>query len=184
MHLPKALIIFAIFAAGAVFAALAFFFFSPQWQPAPLSPAVATQTGQIASTGNNTSTYRNGTYDFGLTFPSDLFVHEYDEGEGTRSIAFEKEGEHLGFQMFITPDPYGPVTLPGIQSAFPALKMQGTESLTIGTGTPALAFASSVQGFGSTSELWFAHDGYLFEISTYPNLGPWLAQIIDTIRFP
>lgn len=86
--------------------------------------------------------------------------------------------------MFITPDPYGPVTLPGIQSAFPALKMQGTESLTIGTGTPALAFASSVQGFGSTSELWFAHDGYLFEISTYPNLGPWLAQIIDTIRFP
>jgi hypothetical protein len=32
--------------------------------------------------------------------------------------------------------------------------------------------------------LWFTHDGYLFEIETYPNLGPWLAHIIQTIRFP
>jgi hypothetical protein len=24
---------------------------------------------------------------------------------------------------------------------------------------------------------------YLFEITTYPDLGPWLAQIIETIRF-
>jgi hypothetical protein len=28
-----------------------------------------------------------------------------------------------------------------------------------------------------------SHNGYLFEITTYPNLGPWLTQIIDTIRF-
>ena len=48
-----------------------------------------------------------------------------------------------------------------------------------------------VGGFGfwgvrtlSDQELWFTHDGYLFEISTYPTLGPWLTPIINTIRFP
>jgi hypothetical protein len=32
--------------------------------------------------------------------------------------------------------------------------------------------------------LWFTHDGYLFEITTYPDRADWLKQIIDTIRFP
>jgi hypothetical protein len=184
MDLRKVVIVLATCAAAAVFAALALFFLSAPWRTAAVSPTAVIQSGQIASAGNNTSVYRNDMYDFVLAFPSDLSVHEYDEGEGTRTIAFEKEGEPVGFQMFITPDPADPITLPAIQNDFPGLEMQGTESLTIGTGTPALAFASSVQGFGSTSELWFAHDGYLFEITTYPNLGAWLAQIIDTTRFP
>ena len=55
--------------------------------------------------------------------------------------------------------------------------------MTVGTGTPAVAFASAVPDFGPTGDLWFTHDGYLFEIVTYPNLVPWLAKIIDTIRF-
>ena len=61
--------------------------------------------------------------------------------------------------------------------------MQDTESLTIGTGTPALPFASEEESFGLTRELWFTHGGYLFEVTTYPDLGPWLAQIINTIQF-
>jgi hypothetical protein len=67
---------------------------------------------------------------------------------------------------------------------FPTLEMEGTESLTVGTGTAAVAFASVVPGFGLDSEVWLAHDGYLFEIVTYPNLGSWLTKIINTIRFP
>jgi hypothetical protein len=67
---------------------------------------------------------------------------------------------------------------------FPTLKMQGTESVTIGTGTPALAFASNVPNFGPSQELWFVHAGYLYEITTHPDGAQWLKQIIDTIRFP
>ena len=85
--------------------------------------------------------------------------------------------------MFITPDPGNPLTPANIELDFPALEMEGTESLTVGTGTPAVAFASAVPDFGPTGDLWFTYDGYLFEIVTYPNLVPWLAKIIDTIRF-
>jgi hypothetical protein len=62
--------------------------------------------------------------------------------------------------------------------------IRGIESLMVGTGTSAVAFASNVPDFGPTQDLWLTHDGYLFEIVTYPDLGPWLAQIINTIQFP
>jgi hypothetical protein len=87
--------------------------------------------------------------------------------------------------MFITPDTGGDLlTLADIELDFPTLQMEGTESLTMGTGTAAVAFASEVPDFGPTQNLWLTHDGYLFEIVTYPNLGPWLNPIINTIRFP
>jgi hypothetical protein len=47
-----------------------------------------------------------------------------------------------------------------------------------------MAFASNATDLGPDQELWFTHDGYLFEVTTYPTLGPWLTPIIDTIRFP
>ena len=62
--------------------------------------------------------------------------------------------------------------------------MQGTEGLIVGTGTPAIAFAGELENIGPSQELWFAHDGYLFEITTYPDHAEWLRQIVGTIRFP
>jgi hypothetical protein len=132
----------------------------------------------------NRRTYTNSAFDFSLNYPSDLLVPEYDEGGGTKSIVFQEPNALIGFEMFITPDPADdPLTLADIELDFPTLDMEGTESLTVGTGTPAVAFASKVPDFGPTADLWFTHDGYLFEIVTYLTLGAWLAQIVDTIRF-
>jgi hypothetical protein len=50
--------------------------------------------------------------------------------------------------------------------------MEDIKSLTVGTCTPAVAFASNVPDFWPTTDLWFTHDGYLFEIVTHPDLGP------------
>jgi hypothetical protein len=148
--------------------------------PAPLT----TSTPQMQSVPNGI-TYTSSEFDFSLTYPSTLSVTEYDEGGGTKSVVFQKPNEHVGFQMFITPDDGDdPLTPAGIKLDFPTLEMHGIESLMVGTGTAAVAFASNVPDFGPTQELWLTHDGYLFEIVTYPDRGPWLAQIINTIRFP
>ena len=146
--------------------------------PSPRATASQTQSAP------NMRTYTNAAFDFSLTYPSDLSVFEYDEGGGTQSIVFQKPDALVGFEMFITPDAADdPLTPADIELNFPALEMEGTESLTVGTGTPAVAFASAVPAFGPTGDLWFTHDGYLFEIVTYPTLGPRLSQIIGTIRF-
>ena len=129
-------------------------------------------------------TYTDAALHFSLAYPSDLKVYEYDEGGSTKSVVFQKPNEHVGFQIYLAPDPVASITLAGIESEFPTLKMQGVKSVTIGTGTPALAFASDAPNFGPSQELWFVHDGYLFEIATYPDRAQWLKKIIDTIRFP
>jgi hypothetical protein len=148
------------------------------------SPRAAT-TSQVQNAPISTRIYTNSTFDFSLTYPSNLLVSEYDEGGGTKSIVFQKPNDHVGFQMFITPDPGDDPLTPGdIELDFPTLKMEGTQSLTIATGTAAVAFATDLPDFGPTRHLWFTHDGYLFEILTYPNLGSWLTKIIDTVRFP
>ena len=142
---------------------------------------VTTSPTQPAST---TRTYTNAAFDFSLTYPSDLSVAEYDEGGGTKSIVFQKPDDRVGFEMFITPDDANdPLTAADLKFDFPSLEMENTQSLNVGTGTAAVAFASAVPDFGPTQNLWLTHDGYLFEILTYPNQAPWLTQIIATIRF-
>jgi hypothetical protein len=103
---------------------------------------------------SNTRAYADSAFDFSLTHPSDLSVSEYDEGGGTKSIVFQKANAHVGFEMFITPDAGDdPLTLAEIEFDFPTLEMNGTRSLAVGTGTPAVVFASEVPNFGPTREL-------------------------------
>jgi hypothetical protein len=150
--------------------------------PAPL----AKKTTQTESAGRDVQTYTSAAFDFSLTYPSDLSVSQYDEGQGVTSIVFQEVNEQTGFQIFVTPYPYPgePITQARIKADLPTLEMQDTESLTIGTGTPALAFASADPDFGPTREIWFAHGSYLFEVVTYPDRAAWLAPIINTVRFP
>jgi hypothetical protein len=62
--------------------------------------------------------------------------------------------------MFITPDEGDdPLTPPDIELDFPTLEMEHTESMMVGTGTAAVAFASEVPDFGPTQNLWLTHDG-------------------------
>jgi hypothetical protein len=151
----------------------------------PLAP-LATRTTQTQRNPAAVRAYTSAAFGFSLTYPSDLAVSEYDEGQGVTSIVFQKANEHVGFQIFVTPYPYigEPITEARIKGDLPTLEMQGIQSLSIGTGTPALSFASSDPDFGPTQELWFAHGSYLFQVLTYPDHAEWLKQIIDTIRFP
>ena len=154
----------------------------PPPPPPPLAHALPLKTAAGEPADKNYLT--NADFDFTLSYPSDLSVQEYDEGEGTRSVVFQNANEQVGFEMFITPDPADdPLTLEDIKLDFPTLETARVQSLTVGTGTPAIAFTSAVPDFGPTADLWFTHNGY-FEIVTYPNLGSRLKQIIDTIRFP
>ena len=71
---------------------------------------------------------------------SDHSVTEYDEGGGSKSIVFQKPNDQVGFEMFITPDDADdPLTAADLKLDFPTLQMDGTQSMSIGTGTEAVA---------------------------------------------
>jgi hypothetical protein len=88
---------------GLIVAALAVVFgFVLFWQTIPLAHALPLKTAAGEAADKNYLTYTNADFDFTLTYPSDLSVQEYDEGEGTRSVVFQNANEQAGFEMFIT----------------------------------------------------------------------------------
>ena len=54
---------------------------------------------------------------------------------------------------------------------------------TVIDGVPATTFFGFDARMGKTSEVWYIKDHFLYEISTYKELEPWLDQILATWRF-
>jgi hypothetical protein len=50
-------------------------------------------------------------------------------------------------------------------------------------GVPATMFYGSNSVMGDTREIWFIHDGFLYEVTTYKQLDSWLAPIMQTWHF-
>ena len=150
--------------------------------PTPVS-AEAVLPVAITNISTTTSTYKNDVYGFSLTYPSDLAAREYDEGGGTKSIVFRNDDALMGFQMFITPDSEAFISTTSLAAEFPTLQITDPKKVTVGTGTPALAFESEAPDLGASHELWFLHGGYLFDVTTYPDQSDWLAHIFGSLRF-
>ena len=183
MH-KKALWWSTVFLAGAAAGAATFSLLAPRAHTSVARIAFTDPTGAIAPLSDATSTYRNSTYGFSLAYPTELTVDEFDEGEGSRTIVFRKGEENVGFQIFITPYQAATLSQEGLKRIAPSLAIENAKATTVGTATPALAFTSKAPGIGVSRELWFAHDGRLFEVTTYPDRAAWLSGIFATLSFP
>ncbi len=159
----------------------------------PKTPPSATATEGTAAVVNAVSygtsvaaeggsTYKNATYHFTLKHPQELVVKEYAEKGGGHTIAFEDATGNYGFQIYITPYAESQIT----ESRIAMDTRNGLEGIpqevTI-TGMPALLFFSENQVAGRLREVWFIHEGYLYEVSTYAELDEWLAGIMSSWRF-
>ena len=127
--------------------------------------------------------YKNTEYDFSLQYPKGLIIKEFDEGDGSTTIVFQKPDDILvGFQIYVTP--YTESTITGDRILFDStgviedLKEESLrEDLLVAT------FRSEAPILGKTTEIWFIHGGYLFEITSTASLDTWLRDIIKTISF-
>ena len=125
--------------------------------------------------------YINKVRNFSLRYPPELIVQEYDEGEGTYTVVFE-DMDSKGFQIFFTPYPSDTIAKSRILKDVPSGQFTEPVEIVVAGGINALAFLS--EGLlGQMREIWFLHNGYLYEITTYAHLDSWLAQILSTWRF-
>jgi hypothetical protein len=178
MNPKTAGIIAAVFAAGVAMGMAGSLFFAPPSQSADTRISTTVPTGEVTHLDADTSVYRNSTYDFSLTYPSELAVSEYDEGAGDRTIVFRKGMEEVGFQIFITPLSGAPLSKEVIELSHPYVEAGSITATTVGSSTPAFALAGRGPLLGPSREIWFAHNGYVFEVVTYPDRAAWLANIM------
>lgn len=148
--------------------------------------ASVTQTSIVL--GEGFAKFTHPDYRFSLEYPEDLILERFKEGEGAETIVFQgakaREGEKLGFQIFISP--YGEdevLTKERILEDVPGAVIDDAIEVILGDGTQALLFWSESSEVGRTREVWFVHSGQLYEITTYADLDEWLANILSTWSF-
>ncbi|MDE2021954.1 MAG: hypothetical protein KGI71_03535, partial [Patescibacteria group bacterium] len=134
------------------------------------------------STGTIRIRYVNTHYGFSLSYPKDLKVSEFDEGDDARTITFQNTAEVRGFQIFIVPYQGEQVSAARFRSDEPSGVMEQPANILVG-GTKATMFFSTDATLGEIIEVWFIKNGYLFEITAPKPLGTWLARSIQTWEF-
>jgi hypothetical protein len=83
------------------------------------------------------------------------FVVPYDKPEITR-------------ERFLTDDPSG---------------VMDDAQETVVDGTPAKSFFGYNDQMGATREVWFIKNGFLYEVTIYKPLAPWLTDLLPTWHF-
>lgn len=142
-------------------------------------------SNNIQSSQNEKEEYRqylNTVRGFSLRYPKELSVKEYDEGDETYTILFEDKTGEKGFQIFFTPYKYDTIVRSRILKDVPSGKFTEPVEVIISSGIRALAFFSE-GNLGRMREIWFLHNGYLYEATSYANLDDWLAEIMQTWQF-
>ncbi len=125
--------------------------------------------------------YQNLLFHFSLQIPEELGLREYSQGD-TSTLVFEDEKGEKGFQIFIVPYTGMEIDEKRMKMDLPrGVKDSGTEGVI--DGIPARFFESENSLFGSMREVWFIHNGFLYEVSTFKDLDPWLADILATWKF-
>lgn len=126
--------------------------------------------------------YRNVAYRFSLLHPQELEVKEYPEGGNALTITFQNAKKQEGFQIFVVPYQESQVSEERFRQDLPSGVRTGVTDVTVG-GVTGAAFYSANATLGETLEMWFIHEGFLFEVTTLKPLDIWLTKIMQTLEF-
>lgn len=127
--------------------------------------------------------YTNTTYGFSLLYPIDLVKKEFNEGSGAMTVVFQKPNEQQGFQIFIVPYTEKQIQQSRIKEDLHGAPMNNVTTIVLPGNIQAVHFESEAPIIGASTEVWFIHNGYLFEVTAYHALDSWLASILATLQF-
>lgn len=145
--------------------------------------------------GEGYKRFTHPKYGFSVEYPEELDITAFDESGGGETVIFQSREdesvaleEKVGFQIFISPfEEDSVLTLERIREDLPFATIEEPVEVIIGTkmaqNVPALLFWSEDPTIGRTREVWFVHDNYLYEITSFAHMDTLLADIFSTWTF-
>lgn len=118
---------------------------------------------------------------FTIKLPDGFKGMSFPREDGQAVLVFENADGSKGFQVF-TQAYAGPLTADALQEEIPDLFIIGPENITV-DAEPALAFYSQDPDIGETFEVWFVHEGLLYQVMTYRPLDSWLRDVLASWKF-
>lgn len=126
--------------------------------------------------------YRNQRFEFVAFYPQELAVKEVSEKGGAMTITFENEQAGEGFQVFALPYSGTQVSEERFRQDVPSGVRNSPKDLRV-AGAVATAFYSEDSALGETYEIWFLHEGFLYELTTLKSLEPLLNTLAERWQF-
>lgn len=127
--------------------------------------------------------YTHSRYGFSLIVSSSTEVQQYKEGNASETIVFTDTELGTYFQVFVTPYVDDEITKERLAMDVPGGVIREPTEVVIGDGIHAVLFYSEDPAVGTLRELWFMHEGFLYEVSTPEQFDAYIASVMDTIQF-
>lgn len=142
----------------------------------------ANRTGTVSSGYQ----FRHPRLGFTLELPDGFSVGKFEEEENgmTGEITLVRGSDDVQLQIYATAfDEEGPITPERIRKDLPNLIISAPQQVVLHGGMPALVFLSENAAFGKTQEVWFVHDGFLYQLTTTAPMKKETAKIIGLLTF-
>lgn len=131
-------------------------------------------------------TYENKENNFAFSYPEKLKITEMAiegiEG-GKRILAESRETPGKGFEVIILPFGEDLISKERILQDVPDIVIKNEKDVKVSGDVDALAFESEDENIGATHEIWFVHDGFLYQARTYSDFGGYMEEILKQWRF-
>ena len=127
-------------------------------------------------------------YGFSLDHPASWrHSNVQDDEYGGEVFLFEGPGAGEGFQIFLSPfdEPLDVLTPERIREDVPAIAIENPQVVVVGQGGQfrALIFFSNDESLGRTREVWFIHEGYLYQLTVPAGRDAEIARVMGTWEF-
>lgn len=126
--------------------------------------------------------YYNERYGFSFKTPEGARIHERKEGADAATIRVENEKEEKGFQVFVLAYAKDVISEERFRMDLPSGVREQEEAILL-DGVPATTFVSKDATLGTTREIWFLRQGYLYEITAPISSEVWLQEVLLTWKF-
>ncbi len=125
--------------------------------------------------------YTNTKYGFSFNLPS-LYIPRMQSYDETADIlTFDAAGDN-SFQIFIMAYDEPAINPERIKIDVPDIVIKNARAGTL-DGAEALVFESFEESLGETYEVWFARDGYLYQMMTYADKAEEVNKVLGTWKF-
>ena len=144
------------------------------------SNSIETVAVMSTDTIAKTDHYTNQQFHFSVNIPEGMRPQEVTD-TGTLTVAFQSGPNAPGFQVFVTPYTQTHISEERFLLDLPSGVRTNERQIYV-DGVPAALFWGT-DSIGNTVEIWFIHDGLLYEVTSYRELEASTLEILKTWKF-
>ena len=147
------------------------------------SPAAAGVPGPRAIPAG-TKEYSNADYHFSILYPKGVTALERTRASSKDPlfVVFQDPQTNQGFQIYAFSYPSPAITQARFNMDEPSGVLNSPQNVSV-AGASGIMFLSHDSVIGTIREIWFIHQGILYEITTAQSLDQWMQSIMQTWQF-